>query len=178
MSEPAARDQVLARFRWIHGHADIWRLFGDPAVFGAVVAELTERVRQAHATKVAGIESRGFILGGAVALRAGVGFVPIRKEAGLFPGAKITARAAADYRGVQHLLRIQRDALRSSDRVMLVDDWAESGSQAAAARRLIEGCEASWVGVALIVDQLGASDRSALEPVSSVVTAEELGPAD
>ena len=173
----SAREAVLDAFRWVDGHADIWRLFGDPAVFTAVVDDLASRVREAGATKVAGIESRGFILGGAVALRAGIGFVPIRKEDGLFPGAKASAHAATDYRGKEHLLRLQRDALHSGDRVMLVDDWAELGSQAAAARQLIQDeCGARWAGAALIVDQLSAATRSSLEPVSSIVSADELGP--
>jgi len=175
MTKPAARELVLGCFRWVHGHADVWRLFADSDVLAAVVGELADRVGRANATKVAGVESRGFILGGAVALRAGVGFVPIRKEGGLFPGAKVTARAKADYRGTEHLLRLQRESLRPGDRVVLVDDWAEEGSQAAAARQLIETCDASWAGLALIVDQLNTSNRSALEPVSAIVTADELG---
>ena len=58
---------------------------------------------------------------------------------------------------------------------MLVDDWAELGSQAVAARELIEGCGGTWVGVALVVDQLTHERRRQLAPVSRIVSADELG---
>jgi adenine phosphoribosyltransferase len=156
--------------------SDMWRLFADAAVLAAVVEHLARVVSSSSATKVAGIESRGFILGGAVAVKAGVGFVPIRKEAGLLPGPKVTGRAAADYRGIEHLLRLQQQSLSDRDRVLLVDDWAEIGSQAIAARRLIEQTGAAWAGAALIVDQLEPARRSELKPVTYIVRAEELGP--
>src|SRR3954451_13974094 len=124
MNVTSAKQDVLAAFRWVDGHADIWRLFHEPAVLASIVAELPAVVREAAATKVAGIESRGFVLGGAVAVAAGIGFVPIRKEAGLFPGPKVTGRAAADYRGIEHVLRLQQQSLSDRDRVLLVDDWA------------------------------------------------------
>src|SRR3954453_16846333 len=88
VGEGDVRDRVLATFRWVDGHADMWRLFGDADVLAAVVEHLAAVATRASATKVAGIESRGFILGGAVAVRAGIGFIPVRKEAGLFPGPK------------------------------------------------------------------------------------------
>jgi adenine phosphoribosyltransferase len=171
----AAREAVLSTFRWVDGHADIWRLFRDAEVFSVVVEALGSVVRQASATKVAGIESRGFILGGAVAAMTGLGFVPIRKEAGLFPGGKLTVRAKPDYHGQEHLFRLQRDAVVGSDRVVLVDDWAEIGSQAVAARHLVEAGGAAWAGLVLVVDQLSPETRAALEPVHNIVTAHELG---
>lgn len=171
------RDGVLAAFRWVDGHADIWRVFNDAAVFPSVVSELASIVPQVGATKVAGIESRGFILGAAVAAHAGIGFVAIRKEAGLFPGPKESVRAAPDYRENSHLLRVQRDSLSAGDGVLLVDDWAERGSQAVAARQLIERCGATWAGLALVVDQLDPVRREELAPVSSIVMASDLGPA-
>jgi adenine phosphoribosyltransferase len=176
VTEATAREAVLAAFRWVDGHADVWRLFHDPHVLNAIVDHLAAAVADVSATKVAGIESRGFILGGAVAARAGVGFAPIRKEAGLLPGAKVSARAAADYRGIEHVLRMQRQSLGAVDRVLLVDDWAEMGSQALTARRLFEDCGAVWAGIALVVDQLAPATRAGLEPVTRIVTATDLGP--
>lgn len=172
------RDAVLDAFRWVGGHADIWRLFLEPQSFSAVIEHLVRQVRATSAIKVAGIESRGFILGGAVALDAGVGFVPIRKELGLFPGQKHTVTAEPDYRGQRHVLRIQKESVTPGDRVLLVDDWAEVGSQASAARRLIEECGGTWAGVALVVDQLPRDRRQQLAPVSHIVTADELGPSE
>lgn len=174
----ASRAAVLAVFRWVDGHADVWRIFQTAEVFHAVVADLVKAAAAASASKIAGIESRGFILGGAVAAGAGLGFVPIRKQAGLFPGAKRTVTAEPDYRGQRHLLRLQEESIAPRDRVLLVDDWAEVGSQAVAARRLIEDCGGAWAGLALIVDQLPDDRRTQLAPVTRIVTAEELGPSE
>jgi adenine phosphoribosyltransferase len=178
VTEDVARERVLAAFRWVEGHADVWRLFADSDVFAAVVEHLAAVTMRASATKIAGIESRGFVLGGAVAVRAGVGFVAIRKEAGLLPGSKVIGRAAADYRGIEHLLRLQQESMSARDRVLLVDDWAQLGSQAVTARQLIEQAGATWAGAALIVDQLDASRRAELGPVTHIVAADELGPAE
>jgi len=176
VAEAVLRERVRAAFRWVDGHADMWRLFGDSDLLTAVVEHLAGVAASTDATKVAGLESRGFILGGAVAVRAGIGFVAVRKETGLFPGPKVIERAAADYRGIEHLLRLQQQSLSERDHVLLVDDWAELGSQALATRRLIEQTGATWAGVALIVDQLEPSRRAELEPVTHIVTADELGP--
>jgi len=81
-----ARAQVLGRFRWIDGHADVWHVFRDPIAFRTVVQALADPYRAAGVTAVAGVESRGFLLGGAVAMELGVGFVAIRKAGALFPG--------------------------------------------------------------------------------------------
>jgi adenine phosphoribosyltransferase len=172
------RDAVLGAFRWVDGHADVWRLFHDAEVFRLVVGHLVEQASSSEATKIAGIESRGFILGAAVAAGAGIGFAPIRKEAGLFPGEKDCVTADADYRGQRHVLRLQRNSITAGEGVLLVDDWAEVGSQAVAARQLIEGCGGTWLGAALIVDQLPDDRRQQLAPVSHIVTADELGPSE
>jgi adenine phosphoribosyltransferase len=83
----------------------------------------------------------------------GAGFAAIRKSEGLFPGPKLTVPAAHDYRGNSHTLRIQTASLGEGDRVLLVDDWCETGSQAVAARTLIEAAGAEFDGLACIVDQ-------------------------
>lgn len=168
------REDLIARFEWVEGHADVWRLFSDGALFGRIVAALAEPFPDI--TRVAGVEARGFILGGAVAAELRVGFVAIRKEAGLFPGEKVFRPANEDYRGTEHVLRMQRDALGENDRVLLVDDWAERGAQALAARELIEELEATFAGLSLIVDQLGEEARERIGRVESLVRAAELGP--
>ncbi len=106
------RALLLDRFRWVDGHADLWPVFRDGAAFAEVVKALAEPFRDAGVTAVCGIESRGFLLGGAVALELGVGFAAVRKAAGLFPGEKLTRETDPDYRGFRHVLRMQRSALR------------------------------------------------------------------
>lgn len=173
----AARRAVLDRFRWEGGHADIWRVFADAEALQLVVGGLVAPWRQAGVTRVVGVESRGFLLGGACSTALGVGFVAIRKDGGLLPGPKVWTRAEEDYRGQRHRLRMQR-VLTSDDRVLLVDDWAERGSQARGVRELVEACDAQFLGVSLIVDQLTTTTRSALQRVTSLVRADELGPSD
>jgi adenine phosphoribosyltransferase len=168
------RDELIDRFAWVDGHADIWRLFSDGELLRRIASALAEPFPDV--TKIAGIESRGFILGSAVAVELGVGFAAIRKPGGLFPGPKATRRTGPDYRSSEHLLSIQREAVGRGDRVLVVDDWAEVGAQAVAARELIEDCGASFAGLAIVVDQLEDAARERLGSVHALVTADELGP--
>lgn len=177
VSVSTARAQLLQHFSWKAGHADVWQVFAQPRAFAAVVDGLVEPWRRSGVTKVVGIESRGFLLGGAAALRLTTGFVAIRKGDGLLPGPKMTAEAAPDYRGRRHTLRMQA-TLTSADRVLLVDDWAERGSQALlAARRLVQATGANFLGMSILVDQLTDDVRAILGVVTSLVAADELGAA-
>ncbi len=164
----------METFRWQAGHADVWRVFADADAFVAVVEGLVEPWGDQGVTRVVGIESRGFLLGAAAALALGVGFVAVRKADGLLPGPKVATTADPDYRRQRHRLRMQT-VLQPADRVLLVDDWAERGSQARAARRLVEACGATFLGVSVLVDQLSAESRDALGRVTALVAAEELG---
>jgi adenine phosphoribosyltransferase len=175
-AEALARDSLLRRFAWQGGHADVWRVFDDGAAFAAVVTALAEPWRTAGVSKVCGVEARGFILGSPVAIRLGVGFVAIRKAGSLFPGPKDRETTTPDYRGIVHHLEIQKRGLQTADRVLLVDDWAENGSQALAAKRLIEHRGAILLGVAVMVDQLSDATRRVLGDVRSIVRAAELPP--
>ncbi|HEY7259422.1 MAG TPA: phosphoribosyltransferase family protein [Gaiellales bacterium] len=174
MAAEITRDALLARFAWTGGHANVWRWFDDAETIRAIAAALVDPFRRS-VTKVAGIESRGFILGTACALELDVGFVPIRKGDGLFPGPKAVAETSADYRGGHQTLRLQRAALAAGDRVLLVDDWIETGSQAAGARSLIEECGAVFLGVAAIVDQLPPDRHEHLVRIHALVPAARLG---
>jgi adenine phosphoribosyltransferase len=170
------RSELLARFRWIHGHADMLALLGEADVLAQLGSALAEPFTDAGFTHVAAVEARGFVLGTAVALHAGVGFVPIRKAGAVHPGTKLTRLAEPDWRGNRHELVLQRAALGPGDCVLLVDDWAEVGSQALAARSLIDESGAAYAGLSLVVDQLPDDIRARLEPVASVVSHAELPP--
>lgn len=128
-------------------------------------------------TRVVGVEARGFLLGGAVAIRLGVGFQPVRKPGSVFPGRKRSTTSEPDYRGTSHVLSIQ-DTLSNSDVVLMVDDWAERGSQALAVRELVQGSGATYIGLSVIVDQLTSGVRELPAPVTSLVIADDLGPAE
>jgi adenine phosphoribosyltransferase len=165
--------RLRAEIRFVGGHADVWRLFDDVNLLRHLAAALVDPFR-GRATKVAGIESRGFILGTAGALELGVGFVPIRKADGLFPGPKAVAVTEVDYRGNRHELRLQRAALDAGDRVVLVDDWIETGSQANAAKSLVEECGAELLGVAVVVRQLEPAQAESLGRLHWLIASDEL----
>ncbi|WUT01070.1 phosphoribosyltransferase family protein [Streptomyces sp. NBC_00708] len=167
-----ARAVALEHFRWIGGHADVWPIFRDPEALAVVVRGLAGPFRD-DATAVCGVESRGFLLGAAVAVELGVGFVAVRKGEGIFPGDKVTRRSDPDYRGTRQELRLQRAAVGPGDRVLLVDDWIETGSQASAVRSMVEECGGQWAGCSVVVDQTAPARRADLG-VRSIVTAAEL----
>jgi len=169
-----ARDALLSEFEWNAGHANVWGVFESATTFAAVVAGLADSWADSGVTKVVGVESRGFLLGGAVAIHLGVGFQAVRKAGALFPGQKRTITAAPDYRGVAHVLAIQ-DTLTDTDVVLMVDDWAQRGAQALAVRSLVEGSGASFAGLSLMVDQLDDATRARLGRLTALVTADELG---
>jgi adenine phosphoribosyltransferase len=171
---PDFRDDFLARFRWIDGHADMLGLLADGAFLSKAVEALAAPFRTRGITKVAAVEARGFALGAGVAMQLGAGFVAVRKGGSIHPGAKAERMTDADWRGQQNLLRIQRSALSPDDAVVLVDDWAETGSQATAAKSLIQECGARYVGLSLLVDELPDRLREGLAPVYAVVRASEL----
>ncbi|MYQ40761.1 adenine phosphoribosyltransferase [Streptomyces sp. LamerLS-316] len=168
-----ARAVALERFRWIGGHADVWPIFRDPGALALVVRGLAGPFRDDGVTAVCGVESRGFLLGAAVAVELGVGFVAVRKSEGIFPGDKVTRRSDPDYRGTRQELRLQRAAVDRGDRVLLVDDWIETGSQASAVRSMVEECGGQWAGCSVVVDQTAPARRADLG-VRSIVAAAEL----
>lgn len=170
------RDEFLARFRWIHGHADILGLFAEPGFLARTAASLADPFRTEGVTKVAGIEARGFALATAVALDLGAGFVPVRKAGAIHPGPKAERSFGPDWRGRTTPMQVQRAALSVDDVVLVVDDWAETGAKALAAQALIGDCGASYAGLSLLVDQLQDDTRSALAPVVAVVRTGELPP--
>ena len=173
---PAFKDDFLSRFRWIDGHADMLGLLVDAAFLSGAMEALAAPFRDRGISKVCGVEARGFPLGAGVALQLGVGFVAVRKGGSVHPGDKAERVTAPDWRGQRNVLRVQRSAFEPDDLVLLVDDWAEIGSQATAAKALIEECGASYAGLSLLVDQLSGDKREALAPVRAVVLREELPP--
>jgi adenine phosphoribosyltransferase len=104
------------------------------------------------------------------------GFVAIRKGGSIHPGPKAELTAPPDWRGVETTLRLQRHVVAQGERVLVVDDWAETGSKALTARRLIEECGGDYVGLSLLVDQLADAVRDELQPVAAVAFADELRP--
>ena len=174
--QPAAPLRLLLRERIAideEGLGNMWPVFYDSELFARVIEAMAAPLA-GLVDKIAGIESRGFVLGAAVAAQLRVGFVAIRKGYGLYPGETLSAFTSADYRGRRHTFRLQRLALGAGERVGLVDDWFETGSQGLIARRLVEQAGASYAGASIIVDQLSSESRGALEPCHALLRAREL----
>ena len=168
------RDRLIEAIRFHDGHADTWAGFRDGLLLAEVARALADPFREAGVTGVAGVESRGFIIGCAVALELGVGFVAIRKREGLFPGEKAEVRAEPDYRDQRWTLRMQRAAVAPGDQLLLVDDWIETGSQARAAKQLVESCGGELAGMAVMVDQSSPEVRDSFRRFVALVRAEDL----
>jgi adenine phosphoribosyltransferase len=172
------QDDLVESFAWVHGHADIWPWFADAGLFATIVEALAEPVHREHVTKVVGIEARGFLLAGAVARELRAGVVPIRKPGAIFAGPLLSRSTTPDYRGRTDDLLIQAGGLSDSDRVLLVDDWIETGSQALTAIDLVRAAGAQVVGVAVLVDGTQGSARTRLPLFHALIRAETLGPSE
>ncbi|KUN19600.1 adenine phosphoribosyltransferase [Streptomyces corchorusii] len=140
---------------------DITPLLADPAAFTALTDELAEIAANTGATKVVGLEARGFILGAPVAVRAGLGFIPVRK-AGKLPGA--TLRQAYDLEYGSAEIEVHAEDLVTGDRVLIVDDVLATGGTAEAAIQLIHRAGAEVSGLAVLMELGFLEGRSRLEP--------------
>lgn len=128
---------------------DITTLLKDPKALNEAAEILFEQAKGKGITKVVGIESRGFILGGLIANLLGVGFVPIRKP-GKLPAETITETYSLEY-GTDSI-QIHKDALSSSDKVLLHDDLLATGGTAKAACNLIEKLGAEVTQISFIIE--------------------------
>ena len=137
---------------------DITTLLSDPAALRTGVAMLAEQVEASGATLVAGMEARGFIFGAAVAIQAGLGFVPIRKP-GKLPIETIGVDYALEYGSDR--LELDPDALSADAKVALVDDLIATGGTALAAIQLVKLAGAQVSAAHFVVDlpDLGGAQR-------------------
>ncbi len=128
---------------------DITTLLGDARSFRRVVDELVQPWAGAKIDKVAGIEARGFIIGGAVAHQASAGFVPIRKK-GKLPHTTVSMAYSLEY-GLDHM-EMHADAVHPGERVILVDDLIATGGTAEGAVKLLRQIGADVVAACFIID--------------------------
>ena len=137
---------------------DITTLLGDARAFRRAVDELVQPYAGGKVEKIAGIEARGFILGGAVAHQLSAGFVPIRKK-GKLPHQTVSIAYSLEY-GLDEM-EMHADAIGQEERVILVDDLIATGGTAIAAVNLLRRIGANIVGACFIVDlpDLGGADK-------------------
>jgi len=144
---------------------DITPLLLDPPGFGQAVDRLVAPFRQAGVTKVAAIESRGFVLGAPAALALGAGLVLVRKP-GKLPAGKRRVEYSLEY-GTD-ALEMHADAVGAGDNVLVVDDVLATGGTAAAVAELVTQSGASLVGLSLLIELADLGGRGKLGAYPSV----------
>ena len=147
---------------------DVTTLFADPRGFRMCVDQLLAPYAGMRIDKVAGLEARGFILGGAVAHQLSTGFVPIRKK-GKLPGQTISQAYKLEYG--EAVVEVHDDAMRPGEKVLLVDDLLATGGTAEAGIKLIERLGAQVIGCAFVVDLPDLGGRKKLEAMGMEVHA-------
>lgn len=137
---------------------DITTLLGDAHAFSHTVDLLVRPWLEARIDRVAGVEARGFILGGAVAHGLGAGFVPIRKK-GKLPHATVRVAYSLEY-GLDEM-EIHRDGVNAGERIILIDDLIATGGTAEAAVKLLRQLGAEVLAACFVVDlpELGGARR-------------------
>ena len=139
---------------------DITTLLKDPVGLRLTIDEIVKRYKRHKVSKVAGIESRGFIIGAPVAYRLGVGFIPIRKK-GKLPGETIGHDYELEY-GADRI-EIHTDAIAKGERILLVDDLIATGGTAEAAAMLIGKMGGEVIECCFVVDLPDIGGRKRLE---------------
>jgi adenine phosphoribosyltransferase len=137
---------------------DITTLLGNARTFRRVIDELVEPWSVAKVDRVAGIEARGFILGGAVAHQLAAGFVPIRKK-GKLPHTTVRVAYSLEY-GLDEM-EMHEDAVSRGERIILVDDLIATGGTAEAAVKLLHRLGVEILGACFVIDlpELGGSKK-------------------
>jgi adenine phosphoribosyltransferase len=180
MTSPVLENDLRAAIRTIPDYPrpgimfrDITTLLGNARAFRRAVDELVQPWAGSKIDKVAGIEARGFILGGAVAHQVSAGFVPIRKK-GKLPYKRVTIGYSLEY-GIDEM-EMHEDAVENGDRVILVDDLIATGGTAEGAVKLLRQLGADVLAACFIIDlpELGGADklRKLDVPVRTLITFE------
>jgi adenine phosphoribosyltransferase len=165
MTAPVLENDLRAAIRSIPDYPkpgiifrDITTLLGNPRAFRRAVDELVQPWAGSKIDKVAGIEARGFIIGGAVAHQVSAGFVPIRKK-GKLPHQTVRMAYALEY-GTDEM-EMHVDAIAKGDRVVLVDDLIATGGTAEGAVKLLRQVGAEVLAACFIIDlpDLGGAEK-------------------
>lgn len=147
---------------------DVTTLFADARGFRMAIDQLLTPYAGEQIDRVAGLEARGFILGGAVAHQLSTGFVPIRKK-GKLPGAVISEAYQLEYG--EAVMEVHDDAFRKGERVLIVDDLLATGGTAEAGIKLCRRLGADVIGCAFVIDLPELGGRKRLEDMDIPVHA-------
>ena len=165
--ETSIRDQLEQAIRTIPDYPkpgimfrDITTLLNQPRAFRRAVDELVHPYSGTGVEQVAGIEARGFILGGAIAHQLSAGLVPIRKK-GKLPHETVRIAYSLEY-GIDEM-EMHRDAVKPGQKVILVDDLIATGGTAEGAVKLLQQLEADVVAACFVVDLPDLGGRKKVE---------------
>lgn len=146
---------------------DIATLLAHPEAWAATIERMAEAIAPLAPTRLAGIESRGFIIAAPVARHLGLGWMMIRKK-GKLPGETIPLEYQLEYGS--DTIEIQKDAVAKGDRVVILDDLLATGGTLAASVDLLRRCGAEVTGAGCIVELAFLSGRGRLDvPIRSLV---------
>jgi adenine phosphoribosyltransferase len=147
---------------------DVTTLLRDPHGFKLALESIATPFEGRGVDIIVGVESRGFILGGAVADRLGAGFVPVRKL-GKLPAATVQASYSLEYGS--DCLEMHKDAVEPGQRVLIVDDLLATGGTASAAVNLVESLGGIVAGIAFLIELIALNGKAKLggEQVYSVL---------
>ncbi|MDP8233739.1 MAG: adenine phosphoribosyltransferase [Candidatus Saelkia tenebricola] len=150
------------------GFKDIMPLLQDKEAFRAAIDDLYEMVQGYDFDKIVAIESRGFILGGALANKMGVGFIPVRKK-GKLPSEVISYTYQLEYG--EDTLEMHEDSLVKGERVLILDDLLATGGTVSAAINMVSQLGASVVLVAFLIELKFLSGREKIKdyPIKSLI---------
>jgi len=149
---PKSFEYYYEEIEWrARGKPDFSTLFAKPEVFTNLIKDLTAPFRRDTIDKVVSPESMGYIIGSAAAQKLKVGFVPVRKG-GKLPTLKkyIVRTSFVDYSRQKNTFEMNESLINKGDRVLLIDDWVETGGQAKALIKLLERRGAEIVGVSCL----------------------------
>jgi adenine phosphoribosyltransferase len=165
MTSPALENDLRSAIRTIPDYPkpgimfrDITTLLGDARAFRRAVDELVQPWAGMKIDKVAGMEARGFILGGAVAHQVSAGFIPIRKK-GKLPHKRVSVAYSLEY-GLDEM-EMHEDAVSKGERVILVDDLIATGGTAEGAVKLLRQLGANVLAACFVIDlpELGGAEK-------------------
>ncbi|MFZ4665996.1 MAG: adenine phosphoribosyltransferase [Prochlorotrichaceae cyanobacterium] len=141
---------------------DITTLLNNPQGWQELIDQMAEACQGLSPDHIAGMESRGFILGATLAYKLGIGFIPVRKP-GKLPAAVYSADYELEY-GTDRL-EMHQDAFKPGSKILIVDDLIATGGTAAATARLIAQAQGELVGFAFVVELSVLNGRSQLPDV-------------
>jgi adenine phosphoribosyltransferase len=159
------RNRLRHDFKWVGdrwdttSYADMTGWWRDADLLRSITRGLVELAQATDPTVVVGLQSRGFLLGSLVAQEMGLGFVEVRKNPGPHVDSDewVIVTTPPDYNDRNLRLGFRRRLVTPDDRVVLVDDWIDTGGQAMGVRHLVELAHARWAGVVVVVDDLRSS---------------------